>query len=105
MQDWRPCWLRTILVFSALVASTSAANLSAADWRFAGVPISGGATVRATVPLTAAEKSYTAGATRNPPSTAVAVIAVPPGFDPRKTWPVLVVFSTTDLKRLNRDDL
>ena len=44
-------------------------------------------------------------ATRNVPATAVAVIAVPPRFDPRKTWPVLVVFSTSDLRRLNRDDL
>jgi hypothetical protein len=35
----------------------------------------------------------------------VAVLAVPSGFDPAKSWPVLVVFSTSDFKTLNRDDL
>ena len=39
------------------------------------------------------------------PPHAVAVIAVPPGFDPGKSWPVLVVFSTSDQKIQNRDDL
>ncbi|MDB6147882.1 MAG: hypothetical protein JWO45_1546 [Spartobacteria bacterium] len=73
--------------------------------RFAGVSISPGATVRVDVPLSPAEKSYAGDALRKIPSNAVAVIAVPRNFDPHKIWPVLVVFSTTDFKRLNRDDL
>jgi pimeloyl-ACP methyl ester carboxylesterase len=80
-------------------------QLTAASPRFAGVPISPGETVQADVPLSAAERSYAADASRNVPATAVAVIAVPPHFDPTKIWPVLVIFSTSDFKRLNRDDL
>lgn len=39
------------------------------------------------------------------PPHAVAVLAVPPGFNPQKNWPVLVCLSTSDFKRQNRDDL
>ncbi len=39
------------------------------------------------------------------PPNAVAVLATPANFDPRKSWPVLVVCSTSDNKRQNRDDL
>lgn len=88
-----------------IIYAFSLVSITGSDFRFAGKRIFGGETVRAEVPLNAAEKSYTVGVTRDPPSTAVAVIAVPRGFDPRRTWPVLVVFSTTDFKRLNRDDL
>jgi hypothetical protein len=33
------------------------------------------------------------------------MLATPSNFDPRKSWPVLVVCSTSDFKRQNRDDL
>jgi hypothetical protein len=33
------------------------------------------------------------------------MLAVPPGFDPKKKWPVLVVFSSSDHQHHNRDDL
>lgn len=39
------------------------------------------------------------------PPDAIAVLATPTNFDPRKSWPVLVVFSTSDGRRQNRDDL
>ena len=80
-------------------------NLNAADLRFAGVLIKPGTTVRADVPLNAVEKSYASDATKNVPDTAVAVIAIPRNFDLHKTWSVLVVFSTSNFDRLNRDDL
>ncbi len=48
------------------------------------------------VPLSELEKSYvTEGGNAVPPYT-VATLAVPRGFDPNKTWPVLVVFSSSD---------
>jgi hypothetical protein len=95
-----------IIWFIWLIIALGLTNhLDAATFRFAGVPISPGETVRTDVPLTAAEKMYAADATRKVPATAVAVIAVPNHFDPNRSWPVLVVFSTTDLNRLNRDDL
>ena len=39
------------------------------------------------------------------PPNAVAMLSTPSNFDPRKSWPVLVVCSTSDFKRQNRDDL
>lgn len=79
--------------------------IDAADIRFAGVAIRPGSIVRADVPLTAVEKSFASDAATDVPERAVAVLAVPRNFDVRRTWPVLVVFSTSDFKRLNRDDL
>ncbi len=72
---------------------------------FGGVPVRPGGTVRADVPLSAQEREYASEGGNTPPAQAVAVLAVPPGFDPHKSWPVLVVFATDDFKHLNRDDL
>jgi hypothetical protein len=72
---------------------------------FAGVPLTPGGTVSVSVPLSDLEKSYVAeGGNAVPPYT-VAMLAVPPGFDPKKPWPVLVVFSSSDHQHQNRDDL
>jgi hypothetical protein len=93
------------LVVALNVVSTSAAKAAESSLRFAGVTFSPGSTVRANVPLSAQEKSY-AGQGGNPvPQSAVAVLATPANFDPRKSWPVLVPCSTSDFKRQNRDDL
>lgn len=75
------------------------------DLRFAGLPLKPGGTVRAEVPLSAQEKAYVSEAGNPVPSHAVAVIAVPPGFDPQRSWPMLVCLSTSDFQRKNRDDL
>ena len=93
------------LVVALNVASPFTAKAAAPSFKFAGIPFSPGSTVRANVPLSAQEKSY-AGQGGNPvPQSAVAVLATPANFDPRKSWPVLVAFSTRDLRRQNRDDL
>lgn len=72
---------------------------------FGGLPVAPGATVRAQVPLTALEKSYVSEGWNRPPPYAVAVLAVPPAFDPKKSWPVLVAFSSSDKQHQNRDAL
>ena len=72
---------------------------------FAGVAFSPGSTVKADVPLSAQEKSLASQGGNAVPANAVAVLATPSNFDPRKSWPVLVVCSTSDFKRQNRDDL
>jgi len=93
------------LVVALNVISTLAAEAAQAPFNFAGAPFSPGSTVRTNVPLSAQEKSY-AGQGGNPvPQSAVAVLATPANFDPRKSWPVLVACSTSDFKRQNRDDL
>jgi hypothetical protein len=88
-----------LLVHAGSVAAT------AGSLTFDGVAFSPGSTVKANVPLTAQEKSLAGQGGNAVPSNAVAMLATPSNFDPRKSWPVLVVCSTSDFKRQNRDDL
>src|SRR6266513_844687 len=97
--NFRP---RTAALVSIVASLAFAGAAAAAGLNFAGVPLPPGAAVRANVPLNALEKSYVAeGGNAVPPYT-VATLAVPPGFDPKKSWPVLVVFSSSDNHRQNR---
>src|SRR5437868_13895917 len=92
------------LVVTLNIISTIGAD-AASGFNFAGTAFSPGSTVRANVPLSAQEKSY-AGQGGNPlPPSAVAMMATPANFDPTKSWPVLIICSTSDFKRQNRDDL
>jgi hypothetical protein len=76
-----------------------------AGLNFEGVALTPGATVQVSVPLSAQEKTYVGeGGNAVPPYT-IATIAVPPGFDPKKSWPVLIAFSSSDSHRQNRDAL
>jgi hypothetical protein len=88
-----------ILLHVGSVAAT------AGSLTFGATPFSPGSTVKANVPLNAQEKSLASQGGNAVPSNAVAVLATPSNFDPQKTWPVLVVCSTSDSKRQNRDDL
>ena len=94
-----------LLVLAQLILTLSLGSASAAGFQFSGVPFSPGSTVRANVPLSAQEKSYSAQGGNAVPPNAVAVLATPANFDPTKTWPVLIICSTSDSKRQNRDDL
>lgn len=100
-------WLRNQLGI-ALLTVAAALPVSAAEnsgAKFQGVPVVPGATVSALVPLSPNEKKYAAIDGNRSPEHAVAVLGVPPGFDPRKSWPVLIVFSTSDFRRENRGDI
>src|SRR3982750_1392302 len=88
-----------LLIHSAPVAAIAASST------FVGVAFSAGSIVKANVPLSAQEKSFAGQGGNAVPQNAVAVLDTPSNFDPRKTWPVLVVCSTSDSKRQNRDDL
>jgi hypothetical protein len=90
----------TLNVFSTLVAAGAGGS-----YKFGGVPFSPGSTVRANVPLSPQEKPNAAQGGNPVPPNAVAVLATPANFDPTKSWPVLVICSTSDFKRQNRDDL
>src|SRR5262245_28159829 len=89
-----------ILLLHARSVAATAASLT-----FAGVAFSPGSTVQANVPLSAQEKSLAAQGGNVVPPNALAVLATPANFDPRKSWPVLVICSTSDFKRQNRNDL
>jgi len=99
--DFRALKVAFVLALGYLVVTTAVC----AEATFAGVAIKPGETVSAEVPLSPQERQYASEGGNTPPAQAVAVVAVPPGFDPRKPWPVLVVFSTDDFKHLDRDDL
>ena len=86
--------------FSVFSAESAAPSLN-----FAGTSFAPGSTVEANVPLSAQEKSLAAQGGNMVPPNAVAVLATPANFDPRKSWPVLVPCSTSDFKRQNRNDL
>src|SRR5688572_22297067 len=73
--------------------------------QFQGVAVQPGKTISASVPLSSEQKTFAAIGGNQVPPSAVAVLAVPPGFDPRKSWPVLIVFSTSDFQRQNRGDI
>ena len=83
-------------IFCALAWFAFSARAFPAGLSFAGVPLTRGATVRVSVPLSELEKSYVAEGGNAVPSYTVATLAVPRGFDPKKTWPVLIVFSSSD---------
>jgi hypothetical protein len=88
-----------------LVMDVGRAAAAEGSLKFAGVAFSPGSTVQANVPLSAQEKSLAAQGGNVVPPNAVAVLATPANFDPRKSWPVLVICSTSDFKRQNRNDL
>jgi len=97
----------TLLLLVALILVIRAGSGEGAEGplKFAGVGFSPGSTVKANVPLSAQEKSLAGQGGNAVPPNAVVMLATPSNFDPRKSWPVLVVCSTSDFKRQNRDDL
>ena len=98
---------RQMLLLAGLILILHAGSVVGAEGplKFAGVAFSPGSTVKANVPLSAQEKSLAAQGGNVVPPNAVAVLATPANFDPRKSWPVLIPCSTSDFKRQNRDDL
>jgi hypothetical protein len=96
-----------LLVLAPLILLLHAGSVAATAGSliFAGVAFSPGSTVKANVPLSAQEKSLAGQGGNAVPPNAVAMLATPSNFDPRNSWPVLVVCSTSDFKRQNRDDL
>src|SRR5207237_2137748 len=93
------------LVLTLNVISTVASDSAQAALNFAGASFSPGSTVQTNVPLSAQAKSYAEQGGNPVPPSAVAVLATPANFDPRKSWPVLIICSTSDFNRQNRDDL
>lgn len=102
LKNFRP---RAATIGCAFAWLAFAARTFSAGLSFAGVPLTPGASLRVNVPLSELEKSYVSEGGNAVPSHTVAVLAVPRGFDPNKTWPVLVVFSSSDHEHQNRDDL
>jgi len=96
-----------LILLSGLILLPHGDSIAAPEGplKFAGVAFSPGSTVTANVPLSAQEKSLAAQGGNTVPANGVAVLATPSNLDPRKNWPVLVICSTSDFKRQNRNDL
>ena len=98
--------LKVLSALVSLVASLAlSAPASSAEMNFEGVALTPGATVQVSVPMNARQKAYVAEGGNTVPPYTIATLAVPPGFDPKKSWPVLVCFSSSDNQRQNRDAL
>lgn len=95
-----------VKIFGLFVAAMMlvVSGVVAAGGNFAGVAVTPGATVRASVPLSPQERQYVSEGGNAAPDHAVAVLAVPPNFNPQRQ-PILVCLSTSDFQRKNRDDL
>ncbi len=89
---------------SAVVLSLAAPHTDAAA-TFAGVPVVPNGITRASVPLSAQERQYVSEGGNVVPDHAVAALAVPNGFDPARSWMVVIALSTSDFQRKNSDDL
>jgi len=92
--------------FFSLVASLALTKPAfSAGLTFAGVPVTPGVMIRVSVPLSDLEKSYVAEGGNVVPPYTVAALVVPRGFDPNKTWPVLIAFSSSDHQYPNWSDM
>lgn len=100
--SFRPPILLGLVAFLLLGLPT---KTPAQEPLFQGVAVQPGQTISVPVPLSSEQKAFAAIGGNQVPPNALAVLAVPPGFDPRKTWPVLIVFSTSDFQRQNRGDI
>jgi hypothetical protein len=86
---------RAARIFCALGLLAFATSVYPAGLSFAGASLTPGTTVHVSVPLSDLEKSYVAEGGNTVPSYTLATLAVPRGFDPKKAWPVLIVFSSS----------
>jgi hypothetical protein len=102
---WRTGRQMLLLAGAILILCAGSVVRAEGPLKFAGVAFFPGSAVKANVPLSAQEKSLAAQGGNVVPPSAVAVMATPANFDPRKSWPVLIPCSTSDFKRQNRDDL
>src|SRR5438093_10660454 len=96
--------LAQLLVLASLTLAF-VGTVGGASLTFGGVAFSPGSTVKANVPLSAQEKSLAAQGGNVVPPNVVAGLATPSNFDPRTSWPVLVICSNSYFKRQHRDYL
>jgi hypothetical protein len=78
-------------------SSSSAASL-------AGQPVQGGGKIEIRFPVPAYFQNIAAEGGNPRPDTGRAVVAFPSGFEPSRTWPILVVTSTSDFNRTSAMD-
>lgn len=91
-----------MLFASVLVCSLSAVTCKSAT--LAGQPVPPGQTLDIRFPIDKYFQDYAASGGNPRPATGRALISFPKGFDPARTWPILIVISTSDYHRTNAMD-
>jgi hypothetical protein len=93
-------WIRSLIFLgSALVLTT---NASAAT--IAGKEAKAGPLVEIQFPISKYFQDIAAQGGNVRPDTGRAVLSFPPGFDPARRWPIMIVTSTTDFNRTSPMD-
>ena len=90
-------WLLLVALSLLLPAGINAATL-------AGKPARGGTSVEITFPIAPQFQGMAAQGGNPRPATGRAFVSFPPGFDPARPWPILVVTSTSDFGRTSPMD-
>src|SRR3954463_13925464 len=85
------------LVGLALTDSAYAATL-------AGQPVQAGGRIEIQFPVSKYFQDIASQAGNPRPETGRAVVAFPAGFDPSRSWPILIVTSTSDFHRTSAMD-
>jgi hypothetical protein len=91
------CILAGLIWFSVTPAGLEAATL-------AGQPVQGGKSVEIRFPVAKYFQDMAAQSGNPRVETGRAVVTFPPGFDPARPWPILIVTSTTDFNRTSPMD-
>jgi hypothetical protein len=86
------------LLLLTLAGGTDAATL-------AGQQVQPGGKIEIRFPVSKYFQDVAAQAGNPRPETGRAVVAFPPGFDPSRTWPILIVTSTSDFNRTSAMDV
>lgn len=89
MQRFAPVLLATLLFCSLGGGLAKSATLR-------GQPVRSGATLDLQYPLDKYFQDYAASGGNTRPTTGHALISFPKNFDPARTWPILIVVSTSD---------
>jgi len=85
------------VIFLLLVAESRAATL-------AGQQVSPGGKIEIRFPVSNYFQNIAAEAGNPRPETGRAVLTFPAGFDPARTWPILIVSSSSDFNRSSAED-
>jgi hypothetical protein len=88
-------------LFVGLLGAAQSCAIFASAATLAGHQVQGGGTLDIQFPISNYFQEVAAQGGNPRPTTGRALIYFPKGFDPARTWPILVITSTTDVGRTN----
>ena len=97
-------FVRCAIVVAALFGTARLFLASAEAASLAGQEVRAGGTLNLQFPVNKYFQDYAAQGGNPRPTTGRALLMFPKGFDPARSWPILIVTSTTDLGRTSPMD-